>query len=516
MTARISLTTTDSLRLPQEGISQGLKVPGYSRLHGQAAFRRFLDSIYKQPGQGVSAGSTAQQDRLAAQVSPVGPITADQLQATDGTPREISEPDREDDYKEKDSPPTRVKLRRDILDNNDRAEIIRDAADSTSPQQANTPVVTSSPSVITTDNRNAGAAGQTPAALSAESNHVSSRHADSNKTTAQSGTANTPGAAGNTGAATDAGKSGQSVKPQVPGESSPVQRLLDPAGGEVKQTSSSDQSTGEGSDTASGNNGGNAGENPDVSARSAAAVAVPVPVSAAQAGNVAAAANTTTATAVTSSASSGSVFSVTAIAAGRGSPAGGQPSLAAKSGKNASAETNQVSRLLNVDNKAFTKGVSRGLLAAVHQRGGSLTMRLHPENLGSLKIQLSLTGNTVKAQLHVHNEQAQALLLENITALKSALENKGLTVAQLSVHTVQQGDSVKAHNTAQADQQQGNQQQNHSPDAGQGQSRGRFEGQQEQHGGGSFTWHIPVPQGGAERQSSGRYEQFAAALNIIA
>lgn len=82
---------------------------------------------------------------------------------------------------------------------------------------------------------------------------------------------------------------------------------------------------------------------------------------------------------------------------------------------------------------AFRAGVSRGLAAALQQRGGSLTIRLSPESLGSLRIQMTLGEGQVSVRMETLNEHAQQMLMRSMPALRESLESKGLTVREIQV-----------------------------------------------------------------------------------
>ncbi|MBL8989958.1 MAG: flagellar hook-length control protein FliK [Phycisphaerae bacterium] len=77
--------------------------------------------------------------------------------------------------------------------------------------------------------------------------------------------------------------------------------------------------------------------------------------------------------------------------------------------------------------------VARGLAAALQQRGGSVTLRLHPEVLGQLRVQMEVSGGLVSVRLEVGSGQARDLLDATVANLRSSLEAKGLNVAKLEV-----------------------------------------------------------------------------------
>ena len=138
------------------------------------------------------------------------------------------------------------------------------------------------------------------------------------------------------------------------------------------------------------------------------------------------------------------------------------------------------------DRDPFTARILRGLSATLNQRGGVLTMRLEPPELGQLRIQMTITQGTVSAEFQTSTPQAQALLERSLAVLRSALQGHGLTVERLTVHTAQQ---VNAQATRQDPAEQQTQHQRHYADAGRGESRGRRDGDQT----GSFRYPMPRP-----------------------
>jgi flagellar hook-length control protein FliK len=120
--------------------------------------------------------------------------------------------------------------------------------------------------------------------------------------------------------------------------------------------------------------------------------------------------------------------------------------------------------------------VVRGLSSMVGQRGGVLNMRLQPPELGQLRVQMTIARGVVTAQFQPASTEVQAILDRSLATLRSALESHGLTVERLSVQGVQQ------HAGGQAARDTGDEQthqQRNQHDAGEGQSRGRRDGQGE-------------------------------------
>ena len=122
-------------------------------------------------------------------------------------------------------------------------------------------------------------------------------------------------------------------------------------------------------------------------------------------------------------------------------------------------------------------GVNKGLAVLANQRGGSLKMRLDPPSLGPLKLEMAIDAGRVRVQMQVASESARSLLGSNLNMLRTALEERGLTVEQLVVESkTSSGSSESSRNEArdQSGQDARNEsrdQANH--DSAQGRSRGR-------------------------------------------
>ena len=123
-----------------------------------------------------------------------------------------------------------------------------------------------------------------------------------------------------------------------------------------------------------------------------------------------------------------------------------------------------------VDGDRFTAGVMRGLGAMLNQRGGIMTMRLQPPQLGDLRVQMTIARGVVTAQFHAATPQAHALLEQSLAVLRSALEANGLTVERLTVHLMQTTNTQATRQEAADEQSQSSR---HHSDAGEGRSRGR-------------------------------------------
>lgn len=81
--------------------------------------------------------------------------------------------------------------------------------------------------------------------------------------------------------------------------------------------------------------------------------------------------------------------------------------------------------------------VVRGMQGAVNQQGGSLTLRLTPPELGTVRIELAMQQGTVTARLHTETDAVRQLLNEHLGQLRAGLERQGLHVERLAVQTQQ-------------------------------------------------------------------------------
>lgn len=102
------------------------------------------------------------------------------------------------------------------------------------------------------------------------------------------------------------------------------------------------------------------------------------------------------------------------------------------------------------ESQALAQSLSRGLTAALNQRGGVLTLRLAPESLGLIRIQMSLDQGAVSLRLETTNPAAQGLLSQNLAMLRATLESKGLSVEKLSIeyaptHALASASSTPGH-----------------------------------------------------------------------
>ncbi|MEM7621699.1 MAG: flagellar hook-length control protein FliK [Planctomycetota bacterium] len=77
--------------------------------------------------------------------------------------------------------------------------------------------------------------------------------------------------------------------------------------------------------------------------------------------------------------------------------------------------------------------VATGLASLVKTKGGTLTIRLNPESLGAVRVQLDMKEGVVSARVEAETDSARALLESGVDRLRAALEARGLRVERVQV-----------------------------------------------------------------------------------
>lgn len=120
----------------------------------------------------------------------------------------------------------------------------------------------------------------------------------------------------------------------------------------------------------------------------------------------------------------------------------------------------------------FSPQIVRGALALTRTTGGSLTMRLEPESLGSLRIQMSLSQGRVAVQFHAETAQARGLLSQHMETLRSAMETQGLKLETVQIHSLSRPSAGGGQETGHQQHQSASGEQGSRQDAAGQQSRG--------------------------------------------
>ncbi len=85
-----------------------------------------------------------------------------------------------------------------------------------------------------------------------------------------------------------------------------------------------------------------------------------------------------------------------------------------------------------MENARFVQRVAKAFQTAGDQ-GGSLRLRLSPPELGSLKLNVTVNGGVLNAQVEAETVQARDMLLENLPALRERLAEHNIKIDQFDV-----------------------------------------------------------------------------------
>lgn len=96
--------------------------------------------------------------------------------------------------------------------------------------------------------------------------------------------------------------------------------------------------------------------------------------------------------------------------------------------------------------------VSRALSNAINQKGGTITIRMMPPELGQVRVDIQMQGGKVSASFQTEHQSVQSLMNRELSQLRQALEKQGLTVEKLEV-TQKPAGSSNANASSQDNQQ---------------------------------------------------------------
>ncbi len=88
--------------------------------------------------------------------------------------------------------------------------------------------------------------------------------------------------------------------------------------------------------------------------------------------------------------------------------------------------------------------MERGFAALLSRQGGRVTLRLAPESLGQMTIQLDVKQGVVKADFAVEHRAAQEELNRALPMLRASLEARGLSVSRLDVRSMEPSQAARA------------------------------------------------------------------------
>ena len=73
------------------------------------------------------------------------------------------------------------------------------------------------------------------------------------------------------------------------------------------------------------------------------------------------------------------------------------------------------------------------LTGSINGESGRMVLRLQPAELGSLKLEITIEGDRIRANLHAQTQQVQEVLERNLPQLRNALAEQGLKIDQFQV-----------------------------------------------------------------------------------
>lgn len=77
--------------------------------------------------------------------------------------------------------------------------------------------------------------------------------------------------------------------------------------------------------------------------------------------------------------------------------------------------------------------VSRGLASALSQRGGTVLVRLNPEALGQLRVQIDMKDQLLRVRVEAGSDEVKESIDQSSDDLKRSLESRGYTVERINV-----------------------------------------------------------------------------------
>ncbi|MDP7016073.1 MAG: flagellar hook-length control protein FliK [Pirellulaceae bacterium] len=96
------------------------------------------------------------------------------------------------------------------------------------------------------------------------------------------------------------------------------------------------------------------------------------------------------------------------------------------------------------DTARFVTRVARAFQAA-QARGGEVRLRLHPPELGALRLEVKMEGNSLTARIEAETSAARTALLDNLGALRERLAEQGVRIDQFDVDLLDRHSEESSH-----------------------------------------------------------------------
>lgn len=84
--------------------------------------------------------------------------------------------------------------------------------------------------------------------------------------------------------------------------------------------------------------------------------------------------------------------------------------------------------------------VQRGLASVLKTSGGSMKIRLSPEHLGEINIQLMTSNGSVKVDIQAERSEAHAMLKDSVAQLRQSMEARGIQIDDLNIQSPARND----------------------------------------------------------------------------
>ncbi|MBN1909979.1 MAG: flagellar hook-length control protein FliK [Pirellulales bacterium] len=118
----------------------------------------------------------------------------------------------------------------------------------------------------------------------------------------------------------------------------------------------------------------------------------------------------------------------------------GQGHAAGQSGRAAPANaTPEGESVDTTDRVRFVQRITRAMNSAA-QQDGTMRMRLHPAELGSMRLEITMRNGAMIARIETDTQEARNLLLDNLPALRERLSQQNIKVQQFDVDYQSGGD----------------------------------------------------------------------------
>lgn len=124
--------------------------------------------------------------------------------------------------------------------------------------------------------------------------------------------------------------------------------------------------------------------------------------------------------------------------------------------------------------KPVAPQIMRGMMSLLSGKGGMIMLKLQPEALGTVRVNMQIKAGSVSVRLQAETPEARRLLSESMDVLRRGLQQQGYKVEQITVQSISRNDggSESGANNSNSDDHAGSRSgQRH--DAGSGASRGR-------------------------------------------